>query len=231
MDYPHDIDTGNSYTLPMVGALEPAVVLLVDDHPVVRRGLVALLGGENWIGRTIEAGTIAEASKLAVLERPDIAVVDLGLPDGDGVSLFRVLQRSTPQCSIVVLTMTHDDATMRTCLEAGASGYLLKESAPDALLPALRTVRDGGLVLGPQVATNALVGVRRSVPSPFDVLSPRELQHVGLLASGRSGPQIASALNVTEKTVRNQMAGILAKVGAADRVQVALMARDAGLQL
>lgn len=209
---------------------EPAVVLLVDDHPVVRRGLAALLSGESWIGRTIEAGTIAEAAKLAVLERPDTAVVDLGLPDGDGVSLIRVLRRSVPGCAVVVLTMTQDDATVQACLEAGAAGYLLKESAPDALLPALRTVRDGGMVLGPQVAATALVGVRRSVPSPFDLLSPRELQHVGLLASGRSGPQIADALNVTEKTIRNQMAGILAKLGVADRVQVALMARDAGIQ-
>lgn len=214
----------------MLTAAEPASVLLVDDHPVVRRGLAALLNGEDWIGRLIEAGTIAEALKLAVLERPDTAIVDLGLPDGDGVSLIRMLRRSLPACPLLVLTMTHDDATVQACLEAGASGYLLKESAPDALLPALRTVRDGGMVLGPQVTTSALVGVRRAVPSPFDLLTPRELQHVGLLASGRSGAQIADALNVTEKTVRNQMAGILAKLGIADRVQIALMARDAGLQ-
>ncbi|MFT4295365.1 MAG: response regulator transcription factor [Micropruina sp.] len=206
-------------------------VLLADDHPVVRRGLAALLSGEDWIGRLIEAGTIAEALRLTVLERPGTAVVDLGLPDGDGVSLIRGIRRAVPECAVVVLTMTQDDATVHASLEAGASGYLLKESAPDALLPALRTVRDGGMVLGPQVATSALAGLRRTVPSPFDLLSPRELQHVGLLASGRSGAQIADALGVTEKTVRNQMAGILAKLGIADRVQIALMARDAGLHL
>ena len=115
------------------------------------------------------------------------------------------------------------------CLAAGATGYLLKESAPDALLPALRTVLDGGLVLGPRVATAALSGTRQRIRSPFDLLSPRELQHVGLLAAGLSGGQIADALNVTEKTVRNQMAAILSKLGVSDRVRLALLARDAGL--
>ena len=88
---------------------------------------------------------------------------------------------------------------------------------------------DGGLVLGPQVAGGAMSSVRRDIPAPFDLLSPRELQHVGLLAGGLSGAQIAATLNVTEKTVRNQMAAILAKLGISDRVRLALLARDAGL--
>lgn len=213
----------------MGGDADGARVLLVDDHPVVRRGLAAMLHGEAWVDRLSEAGTVAEAFRLAVLEKPDAAVVDLGLPDGDGVSLIRRLRHAVPGCVVLVLTMTHDDATVQACLAAGATGYLLKESAPDALLPALRAVLDGGLVLGPQVATTALSGVRQSVPSPFDLLSPRELQHVGLLAAGLSGAQIADALAVTEKTVRNQMAAILAKLGIADRVRLALLARDAGL--
>lgn len=207
----------------------PAVVLLVDDHPVVRRGLAAMLQGQSWVGGLIEAGTVDEAVRLAVLERPDVAIVDLGLPDGDGVGLIRRVRNAVPGCAVLVLTMTRDDATVQSCLGAGAAGYLLKESAPDALLPALRTVLDGGLVLGPGVATTALSGARRGVPPPFDLLSPRELQHVGLLATGLSGWQIADALNVTEKTVRNQMAAILAKLGVSDRVRLALMARDAGL--
>ncbi len=208
---------------------EPALVLLVDDHPVVRRGLAAMLNGVPWVGRLIEAGTVVEALRLGVLDKPDAAIIDLGLPDGDGVSLIRRLRHAVPDCLVLVLTMTQDDATVQACLAAGATGYLLKESAPDALLPALRTVLDGGLVLGPRVATAALSGTRGGVPSPFDLLSPRELQHVGLLAAGLSGGQIADALNVTEKTVRNQMAAILAKLGISDRVRLALLARDAGL--
>lgn len=213
----------------MDSTAEPATVLLVDDHPVVRRGLAAMLHGEAWVGRLVEAGTVADALRIAVLEKPNAAVVDLGLPDGDGVSLIRRLRHAVPGCLVLVLTMTQDDATVQACLSAGATGYLLKESAPDALLPALRTVLDGGLVLGPRVATSAISGARKAVPSPFDLLSPRELQHVGLLAAGLSGGQIAGALNVTEKTVRNQMAAILAKLGVSDRVRLALLARDAGL--
>lgn len=191
--------------------------------------MVALLGGESWVGRLIEAGTMAEALKLAVIEQPNAAVVDLGLPDGDGVVLLRQLRRAVPGCALLVLTMTRDESTVHACLEAGAAGYLLKESAPESLLPSLRTVLDGGLVLGPHVAPGTLTRVRRVVPAPFDVLTPRELHHVGLLASGLSGPQIADMLGVAEKTVRNQMAGILAKLGLADRVQAALLAREAGL--
>ncbi len=213
----------------MAAESESALVLLVDDHPVVRRGLAAMLNGAPWVGRLVEAGTVADALRLGVLERPGVAIVDLGLPDGDGVSLIRRLRHAVPDCAVLVLTMTQDDATVQACLAAGATGYLLKESAPDALLPALRTVLDGGLVLGPRVSTVALNNGRRSVPAPFDLLSPRELQHVGLLAEGLSGGQIADALDVTEKTVRNQMAAILAKLGVADRVRLALLARDAGL--
>lgn len=206
-----------------------AVVLLVDDHPVVRRGMASLLSLEPWISRLVEVGSVGEALRTATTDRPDAAVVDLALPDGDGVSLIRRLRRVAPECVVLVLTMTRDEATVQACLEAGASGYLLKDSAPDSLVPSLRTVAEGGIVLGPHVSPGTLRTLRR-VPPPFDVLTPRELRHVGLLASGLSSAQIAERLDVTEKTARNQMAAILAKLGVADRVQVALLARDAGLQ-
>lgn len=205
------------------------VVLLVDDHPVVRRGMTAMLSGQDWIARLVEAGTVDAAIRCAVTESPDVAVVDLGLPDGDGVGLIRRLRHACPRCAVLVLTMTGDPGSVRACLEAGAGGYLVKEAAPESLVPALRTVLDGGLVLGPGAATEVLTRVRTRVPTPFDVLTPRELQHVLLLAAGHGGPEIARQLRVAEKTARNQMAAILAKTGAADRVQVALLARDSGL--
>ncbi len=183
------------------------------------------------MGRLIEAGTIAEALSTVVIDRPDAAVVDLGLPDGDGVSLIRQLRRVAPECVVLVLTMTDDEATVQACLEAGATGYLLKDSAPESLVPALRTVLEGGVVLGPQVAPGVLTPVRRRVPPPFDVLTPRELHLVELLASGLPSPQMARQLDVTEKTVRNQMSAILTKLGVADRVQAAILAREAGLHL
>lgn len=205
-----------------------STVLLVDDHPVVRRGMASLLSSEPWIRRCIEAGSCAEGARLATLESPAAAVVDIGLPDGDGIALIRQIRKAVPGCVVLVLTMTRDEATVRACLEAGASGYLLKDSAPDTLVPSLRTVLEGGVVLGPDVASDVLRQVRRTSP-PFDTLTPRELQHVSLLASGLSGSQIARRLAVTEKTARNQMAIILSKLGVTDRVQAALLARDAGL--
>jgi len=204
-------------------------VLLVDDHPMIRHGMSALLGLEPWVGRLLEAGTFAEALALAVTQNVDAAVVDLGLPDGDGVGLVRRIRASVPGCAVVVLTMTRDEATVRTCLEAGAGGYVLKESAPESLIDALRTVLGGGVYLGPNVGTDLLAGLRRDIPPPFDLLTPRELHIVVLLASGLATADIARKVSVTEKTVRNQLAAALPKLGVADRVQAVLLARDLGL--
>lgn len=208
---------------------EQRTVLVVDDHPVVRRGVVAMLTLQPWVARVVEAGTAADGVATAVAESPDAAVVDLGLPDGDGVGLVRRIKNARPDCAIVVLTMTRDAATVTACLEAGANGYLLKDSAADALVGALRTALDGGVVLGPAVGGDVLEKVRRDVPPPFDVLTPRELRIVALLGSGLSTVDIAKRLGITEKTVRNQLAGTLPKLGVEDRVQAALLARDAGL--
>jgi DNA-binding NarL/FixJ family response regulator len=206
-----------------------ATVLLVDDHPVVRRGMAALLQDEPWVARLVEAGSVADAMRAAVVDVPDVAVVDLGLPDGDGLGLIRRLRTARPDCAVLVLTMTRDPDVVRACLEAGAGGYLLKESAAASLLVGLRTVLAGGVFLGPRIGTDALARLHRDVPAPFDVLTARELRHVTLLATGSSAPEIARALGVSEKTVRNQMASILPKIGVVDRVQAALLARDSGL--
>jgi DNA-binding NarL/FixJ family response regulator len=204
-------------------------ILLVDDHPIVRRGLAALLLPLEWVDRILEAGSVAEAHRAAIVGRPDLAVVDLGLPDGDGVDLIRRLHRELPSCRALVLTMSRDEGTVRDCLEAGAAGYLLKESAASSLVGALRTVLDGGLVLGPRVAMEALARVHREVPPPFGLLTPREFQHIALLAGGRGIAEIAAQLAVSPKTVRNQMSVILLKLGVEDRVQAVLLFQDKGL--
>ena len=155
------------------GTVSPAAtVLVVDDHPVVRRGLAAMLGLEDWVGRVVEAGSVREGAAVGATERADVAVVDLGLPDGDGVELVRRLRRA-PGCPVLVLTMTRDEGVVRACLAAGAGGYLLKDSPPDAVVRAARTVLDGGLVLGPEVARAALpTGRPARLPAPLDRLSP-----------------------------------------------------------
>lgn len=206
------------------------VVLVVDDHPVVRRGLAALLLGERGVARVIEAGGAADARRLATLDAPTLAIVDLGLPDGDGVDLVRGLRTIAPACAIVVMTMTNDPGTVRAAVTAGARGYVLKDTDPETLLAAVRTVRAGGRTLGPGVDDGAAAGpASPSGRTPLDGLSPRDRQLLALLAAGRSTREIARSMSLSEKTVRNQISLITGKLGVADRVQAALLAQRAGL--
>ena len=208
-----------------------SVVLVVDDHPVVRHGLRALLTGEAWVKRSIEAADVAAALALAEEHDPDVAVVDVGLPDGDGVQLTRLLRTAHPGCRVLVLTMTADADLARQVLAAGGSGFLVKETDPAVVMSALRTVAEGGVVLGPHLPDPAvlLADPATGAPPPFHRLTPREVEMVRLVAKGYSNSAIAQRMSLADKTIRNQISGILAKTGAADRVQLVLVARDRGL--
>lgn len=209
--------------------MEPVTVLVVDDHPLLRRGLATLLGLEDWVARVVEAGSVREGAATGAAEAVDVAVVDLGLPDGSGVDLVARLRRS-PGCPVLVLTMTRDGGTVRACLDAGATGYVLKDSPPDAVVRAARTVLDGGLVLGPEVASAALAPhPAAALAAPLDRLSPADLRLLSLIAQGCTNGHIARELGVAEKTVRNRVAILLGQLGVADRLQAALLARDRGL--
>lgn len=207
-----------------------ATVLLVDDHPLMRRGLAALLTGEAWVARVVEAGTVRDGAAVGAIESVDLAVVDLGLPDGRGVDLVRSLCRN-PGCPVLVLTMTTEHEVVRECLDAGATGYLLKDTPPEAVARAAQTVLDGGLVLGPQVAGASLArGRQDQLSAPLDRLGPTDLRLLALLADGLTNGQIAREMHLAEKTVRNRVSRILAVLGVRDRLQAALLARDAGLR-
>jgi len=215
---------------PVAKTPAPMAVLIVDDHPVVRHGLAALLANEAWAGRIVEASGVDEAARLAIIERPRLAIVDLQLPDGTGQALITRLRTTVPDCAIVVLTLTTEESAVDACLSAGARGYLRKDTAPHALLPAFRTVAEGGTVLGPGVRPNVLgPGSTGDVPAPLNRLSPRDLTVVRLLGEGRSNSEIARQINVSEKTVRNRLSTIYVVLGVADRVQAALLAREKGL--
>jgi DNA-binding NarL/FixJ family response regulator len=204
-------------------------ILVVDDHPVVRHGLEALLSAQDWVARVLSAGTVRQAKQLAVTDHPDVAVVDLALPDGDGAELVGYLRAAAPQCGTVVLSMTNDPGVIRAVLEAGASGYLLKETSPDLVLAAVRTVAGGGRALGPEVALEEPGQRRSGRQSPLGRLTGRERQVLGLLAAGKTNGDIAKRLYLSEKTVRNQISTLVSKLGVDNRVQAALLAREHGL--
>ncbi len=207
-------------------------VLVVDDHPVFRRGLCALLAGEPWVGDVVEADGVAAAVRCATDGAVDVVAMDVGLPDGDGIEATRRILAARPGLAVLMVTMDHDQDTVARALRAGARGYALKETEPETLVDALRAVAHGGVVLGPRVGPAVLEALRASpaaVPAPLDRLTARERQLLEQLTRGRSNAQIARQLGVSEKTVRNQLSAVFAKLEVGDRVSAALLARDLGL--
>ncbi|SFF37125.1 DNA-binding response regulator, NarL/FixJ family, contains REC and HTH domains [Actinoplanes philippinensis] len=208
-------------------------VLVVDDHPVVRRGLRAMLEGEPWVATVTEAATVAEAVREAAVHPVHVVAMDVVLPDGDGIDAAGRILRAAPGTRMLILTMDDDESVVERALRAGAHGFLLKDTDPEVVVDSLRTVAAGGVVLGPRTAGALLTGLRTAparIPAPFDRLSEREREVVVRLTAGDSNAQIARRLGLSEKTVRNQLSAIFAKLGVTDRVRVALLARDAGLR-
>jgi len=207
-------------------------ILIVDDHPVVRRGLRTMLEGEAWVSEVFEAATTAEAITAAVTNRVQVIAMDVSLPDGDGVDATQRIMQSCPDVKVLMLTMANDEEIVARSLRAGARGYVLKDTDPDAVIDALRTVAQGGVVLGPGIGTSVLTSLQRvptELPAPFNQLTARERDILGRLAVGDTNARIARHFGLSEKTVRNQLSAIFAKLGVADRVQAALLARDVGL--
>ncbi|WP_232323407.1 response regulator [Catenuloplanes japonicus] len=206
-------------------------VLVVDDHPVVRRGLRAMLESESWVSEVLEAATVADAVREAVAGQADVIAMDFALPDGDGIEATRRILAARPSCRIVMLTMSDDQDVVINALRAGAAGFVVKDDDPDVVIDALRTAGNGGVVLGPSVTASVLDGVGRAkeLPAPFDRLTPREREIVGHLLSGEANAEIARHLTVSEKTIRNQLTAVFAKIGVTDRTQAVLRARDVGM--
>lgn len=207
-------------------------VLIVDDHPVVRRGLRTMLEGEPWVEEVAEAATVAEAVKEAVTQQVHVVAMDVALPDGDGIDATRRIVRARPDARVLVLTMADDEDIVARAFDAGARGYLLKDTDPETVIDSLRTVAGGGVVLGPRIGLAVITAVQRQparLPAPLDQLTPREYEILTLLAAGESNARIARQVGVTEKTVRNQLTNVFSKLEVADRVQAALLARRMGI--
>lgn len=202
-------------------------MLLVDDHEVVRRGLRDLLDNEPDIDVVAEAGTAAEALVRAAASHPDVAVVDIRLPDGDGVSLCRNLRAAADGPRCLVLTAFDDEQVLVDAIGSGASGYLLKQVRGQDLVTAVREVAAGRSLLDPQTTTRVLDRMRRdSEPDELAALTERERKVLELVGEGLSNREIAERLFLAEKTVKNYVTAVLAKLGMQRRAQaIAWIAR------
>jgi DNA-binding NarL/FixJ family response regulator len=202
-------------------------VLLVDDHEIVRRGLRDLLDGEPGIEVVAEAGSVAEALVRAGATTPDVAVVDVRLPDGDGVALCRSLREleNGPRC--LVLTAFDDEQALVEAIMAGASGYLLKQVRGQDVVHAVKEVAAGRSLLDPLTTARVLERMRRSAATDdLAALTERERHVLELIGEGLSNREIGERLFLAEKTVKNYVTSVLAKLGMERRTQaVAWMAK------
>ncbi|WP_328707850.1 response regulator transcription factor [Streptomyces mesophilus] len=214
----------------------PTTLLVVDDHPVFRMGMSALLGSLPGLRVVAEAESAEGALAAAGEHRPDVVLMDLHLGDRapSGVDATREILRAHPGTAVLVVTMLDDDDSVFAAMRAGARGYLLKGAAPAEIDRAVRTVAGGGVVLGPAVASRAmayLTGLRTpgAAPAPLPELTVRERELLDLVARGLDNLAISRRLTLSPKTVRNHLSNILAKLQAASRAEAIVRARQAGL--
>ena len=210
---------------------ESTRVLVVDDHPLVREGLIAVIRARGGLVVVGEATDGAEALTLCVELLPDVVVMDLNMPGINGVDATRQLVASCPGTAVLVLTMFEDDDSIFAAIVAGARGYLLKGASQESVADAIEAVARGEAIFGPSIADRVLTSfTRRAEPAvePFPELTDRERQVLELVASGETNTTIARELGAAEKTVRNHVSNILTKLQVLDRTQAVIRARDAG---
>ena len=200
----------------------PISVLIVDDHPVVRRGLRALLEVQDGIEVAGEAGDGDTALALAAERTPDVILLDLKLPGVDGIAVLAALKARDSTARVLVLTSATEPALASLALRSGAAGLLYKDVDPDALVRAIRSVHDGHLLLAADAAGTLVHAASQG--AGLDALTGREREVLAELARGRSNREIARALRISEKTVKAHVSSVLAKLGVQDRTQAALLA-------
>jgi DNA-binding NarL/FixJ family response regulator len=199
-------------------------VLIVDDHPVVRQGLRALLDVQDGITVVGEAGDGDGAVSLAVELGPDVVLLDLKLPGKDGIAVLSELVSRGAGARVLVLTSATSPASASLAMRAGAAGMVYKDIDPDALVRAIRSVHDGNVLLAPSAAGPLVRSSGAALGGGMDALTTREREVLAELAQGRSNREIARVLHVSEKTVKAHVSSVLAKLGVQDRTQAALVA-------
>ncbi len=210
---------------------EPIRVLIVDDHAIVRKGIAALLATEPAIDVVGEAENGRQAITEAHTLRPDVILMDLVMPEMDGIAAIRHITANQPETRILVLTSFSSDDRIFTAIKAGALGYLLKDSGPKELVDAIYQVHRGESSLHPVVARRLLQELAKPAPKPTTAtaLTDREMEVLQLVAQGHGNRQIAAELNIKEATVRTHVSNILSKLHLDSRTQAALYALREGL--
>ena len=206
-------------------------ILIVDDHPIVRDGLEAILSTQPDFQVSGAAASGEEALTLFEQQQPDVVLLDLEMPGMDGVEVIRKLRKKTPGVRIVVFTAFDTDERILSAVQAGAKGYLLKGAPRSELFEAIRIVHQGGSLLQPVVASRLLnqIAAPDSESIPLEELTPREKDVLMLLAQGQQNKEIAVELVITERTVKFHISSILAKLGAGNRTEAVRIAVQQGL--
>ncbi|MBN0043717.1 MULTISPECIES: response regulator transcription factor [Streptomyces] len=214
------------------GPGEPIRVFLLDDHEVVRRGVHDLLNDEPDITVVGEAANVAQALVRVPALRPQVAVLDVRLPDGDGVTVCRELRSRMPELACLMLTSFDDEEALLDSIMAGASGYVLKQIQGSDLVSAVRTVAAGQSLLDPSATSRLMARLRQDQqeeeqPDVLPGLTEREREILALIGEGLTNRQIGQRLFLAEKTVKNHISRLLAKLGVERRIQAAVIATQA----
>ena len=213
--------------------MEPIRILIADDHPHFRDGLRALLVSASDLEVVGEAADGEEAISLAADLQPDVILMDLGMPDVNGIEATRAILRTSPHISILVISMFEDDDSVFAALQAGARGYLLKGALKVEILRSIRAVASGEAIFGPTIARRLMQYFSNphpaTPPDAFPELTEREHEILELIARHETNPEIAKRLYLSPKTVRNHVSNIFTKLQVADRAQAIIRAREAGL--
>jgi len=198
-------------------------VLVADDHPLVRQGVVAVVAAQSDMSIVGEAGDGQQAVELFRKLRPDVALIDLGLPVLDGIEAMKAIRSEFPESRLIALTVYHGDEDIHQALDAGAQAYLLKSAPPLQLVAAIRAVHAGLRRIPPEVAS------RISERGPGTGLTSREIEVLKLMAKGRTNVEIAQALHITRGTAKWFVSSILGKLGVDDRTEAVTTALERGI--
>lgn len=204
-------------------------ILIVDDHPVVRDGLVAILGTQPDFEVVGEAGDGRDALQKTQTLQPDVILLDLEMPGMDGVETLRQLKAQNAQVRVIVFTAFDTDERIVTAVQAGAQGYLLKGAPRQELFHAVRVVHSGGSLLQPIVASKLLQRVQQEPEPPAEPLTAREMEVLQEMAAGLQNKEIAAKLVISERTVKFHVSAILSKLDAGNRTEAVALAAQRGL--